>query len=466
MNNQVTLLHFSDLHFGLGHRFYNQDEEAKNMATSIIEGIDEHILQSKPIMIAVTGDFINAKDKDNVNNNFNSAFDFLNSIYHKIFNNKIDSSNIFIVPGNHDVAHEDLKNNFDNYHEFYKRIHEKNPSLVEIRKCDNPKIIIAEINSCSFVKNDPKGLRGKVTTDAINKMKDDLNVIKKNPEFNDYLKIAMLHHHIVLLPPFVKKKEGNVTTNDEIVNDTIVNDSDLIDVLNNNNFHLILHGHKHHPCQYLHDPNSYWDKKRSKIPILIVAGGSCGSKELPRNVEIPCNTFNILQINWETKGQITIKLTVKGLQIDNDKMILPHNEWYWETIKYREFRFQYQQTNKCEWKIIISDEALDTSDALIYCLRNCLLKDSDFLNTVYPDQDYKSTKLTVYDISTLKYKYIEAILDAIKDQIQKNDLLKICDIRDNYDISEKYEADIIKDVKCAKIKIENFLKKYKDGSES
>jgi len=467
MSNEITLLHFSDLHFGEGHRFNTDIIDVKNMAASINEDIERHTLQSNPIMVAITGDFINAKDKDNIIRNFDIAFDFLHSICTKTSTDEIDSQNIFIVPGNHDVIHQEPDNNFDNYYKFYEKIHGKKPNLIEIRKYENPQIIIAEINSCSFVKDDPKGLRGRVTESAIKKMQEDLEKIKINFQYNDYLKIALLHHHIVLLPPFIKKRQGKTRNNDEIINDTIMNNNHLISVLNKYNFHLILHGHKHHPCQYIHDPNSYWDKNSSKIPMLIVAAGSCGSKQLPSSGEQPCNTFNVLQINWENRGQITIKLAVKGLQIyDEEKEELPQNEWYWESIKYREFCFQYLQTNKCEWKITISNEVLNTSEALISCLKNCLLDDSIFLKTVYSEQDYRNSKPTIYNISTLKYKYIDSVLDAIKDQIQKIDLEEVCKIQDGYDISEKTEKNIINNAKLAGARIENFIRKYQNGNKS
>lgn len=464
MSNQITLFHFSDLHFGEGHRFNNEDADAPNMASLVNDSIKEYISQRQQLMmIVVTGDLINYNDQANKEYNFRQAFDFLKEICPKTDDDKIDASKVFIVPGNHDVDYMPNENNFDKYYEFYEKIHGKKPDLIELRIFNNSKVIIAEINSCSFVINDPKGYRGKVKRAAIDKLKTDLEKLKKNSQFEDYIKIALLHHHIVLLPPFIRKRQIGQNINAEIVNDTIVNDTYLIDVLNEYNFHLILHGHKHFPCQYIHDPNFYWDKNSSKIPILVIAGGSCGSTQLSDKIEIPCNTFNILQVLWKDREQITIKLTIKGLQThSDDKKIL--NKWGWETIKYREFRIQYQQTNKCEWKVSISNKALDTPDALTYCLNNCLLNDSKFLSTVYSDQNYNNKLLTVYDISTLKYKYIEAVLNTLKKELETTDLNTICQIKDCYDISEKTEQEMKNSVKSAKRIIKTFLNKYQDGN--
>ncbi|MCL2291421.1 MAG: metallophosphoesterase [Bacteroidetes bacterium] len=474
INNQITLFHFSDLHFGTGNRFQRDGSNtANNMATLLKDCMDAYIFDQEPIIVAVTGDLIVAKDKEKKDNerrkhknNFNSAFTFLQNICPKTVDGNIDPSKIFIVPGNHDVSRENSCDRFDDYNKFYEQIHNKYPSLVELRKYENPKIIIAEINSCSFVEEDPEGLRGRVEDEALSKLERELGILKSSSEFDfdDYVKIALLHHQIVLLPSFIKKRRGT-TTHDEIVNDTIVNDADLIKILNNNNFHLILHGHKHHPCQYVYDPNSYWGKNSMKTPMLIIAGGSCGSKELPEYDERPCNTFNILQMHWKVKEQITIKLTIKGLLVhDNDGVKLLYNKWNWKTINYREFRIQYQQTNKCEWKVTMSNEALDSSDSLMYCLQNCLLKDSEFLSTVYPDQNYDSTQLTIYDISTLKYKYIEAVLDVIKKDVKSFDLSSICQIKEYYDISEKSEQEINDNIEFAKKDINNFLERYQNGS--
>jgi len=461
MSSQITLLHFSDLHFGKGHRFNSDGGDAPTMSSLVNDFISQ---QQQPMMIAVTGDLINYDDQENKDKNFEQAFNFLRDICPKTGDGEIDSSKVFIVPGNHDVEYGSSDTTFEKYNEFYEKIHGKKPDLIELRVCDDPKVIIAEINSCSFVANDPKGYRGRVAKNAIEKLKKELDKQKKECQFDDYIKIALLHHHIVLLPPFIRKEDSGQDCNANIVNDTVVHDTDLISALYDYNFHLILHGHKHLPCQYVHDPISYTDKNDSKIPMLIIVGGSCGSRQLPDSIEIPCNTFNVLQIFWKEGEQITIKLTIKGIAIyGDDRQYVNVDKCCWETIKYREFRVQYQQTNKCEWKVSTSNKALDTSDALTYCLHNCLLSDSEFLSTVHPDQNYNIKELTVYHIATLKYKYIEAVLDTIEKEIGRSELNKIYKILNYYDISEILEKDLNSNIISAKQAIINFLEQYHDG---
>ena len=62
--------------------------------------------------------------------------------------------------------------------------------------------------------------------------------------------------------------------------DAVENAGYLLTQLRNFGFHLILHGHKHTPYHFSEDSYTAFRQDR-RPPILIVAGGSASSTQLP-----------------------------------------------------------------------------------------------------------------------------------------------------------------------------------------
>src|SRR5258705_2987935 len=264
--NQIQILHFSDLHFGENHICNPEPTAARagmpNLGTLIVEDLKkdfgatftdktDYAGQKEPaLIVAVSGDFTQKAE----HSEFEEASQFLTTLLSsKLLNQNIGKEDIFMIPGNHDVqfTKTSADERFQPYCSFYNKFFEKERpaqlahdplGLTQVHTFikDENKVLIAEINCCMYVEKDTvDSSRGQVAMDAIIKLRRDLNKLSfEKKDFNDYIKIAIIHHHIVLLPSFIEPGRGV---------DSVMNAGYLLEVLSEFNFHLILHGHKHYP---------------------------------------------------------------------------------------------------------------------------------------------------------------------------------------------------------------------------
>lgn len=349
---QLQIIHLSDIHFG-EHHICNPpptassngiptlaklltDDLKKEFGTSTYDVTDYSKKIDSPLIVVASGDFTQKAN----NNEFDQAFHFLNELSSKkLLNRKVGKENFFIVPGNHDVNYkgETIEERFQQYCTFYNKFYEdvrpsKQPhkanqlTQLHIKNLDGNKFVIAEINCCMYVANgtvDSK--RGQVDLEAIKNLRLKLEEFNKTtPDHNNYIKIAVMHHHIVLLPSFIESERGI---------DSIMNAGYLLELLSEHNFNMILHGHKHYPQIFNYEPVPLWSENNNKIPQVIISGGSCGSKELPNQISTnACNTYSIITIKWHPEAkQSRIKVITRGLKTKDTKPISP-DRWEWETI--------------------------------------------------------------------------------------------------------------------------------------
>lgn len=103
MNNKNTqntittsILHLSDLHF-------TRNPSMQNMRDSVLAEVKEHV-HSKPLgkkLLVITGDFHNFWTAD-----FSDSIEFINELIEAMGIER--EEDVFLVPGNHDVANDDL----------------------------------------------------------------------------------------------------------------------------------------------------------------------------------------------------------------------------------------------------------------------------------------------------------------------------------------------------------------------
>lgn len=344
-------MHLSDLHFGANHICNPEDQTGSSdgipplselIINDLSAGSDfcmERLSMNgrviTPLLLSVTGDFAQKADKAE----FDSAFSFLNEMQSKpILGNQVKLGDIYMVPGNHDVVFDkkDADSRFQPYVSFYNRTFDGHRPIISAHRAldltqihawekDGSKCLIAEINCCLYVEKDTvDSSRGQVAMDAIAKLRKLLENEMEKRDFHDRIKIALLHHHIVLLPSLIEPGRGV---------DSILNGRQLLELLNEYGFHLILHGHKHSPQLFVYDPVSLWTENEMRIPQVVISGGSCGSDELPTGSINSCNTYGVIDIKWHPKAeQARIRLTTRGLQRKGPTGPLTPDRWKWRTI--------------------------------------------------------------------------------------------------------------------------------------
>lgn len=332
-SKSAIIIHISDIHFGEKHIFNppktpggetaNEsgyptlfDSIKKDLAANNIENNDGSLY------FCLTGDFVEKPTETN----FSAAFNFINDLK-KAFN--LNSDKILIVPGNHDVDYEQNENNkrFNEYIEFYNNIYDtthKRSGISGIRiitKSNN--IIFACLNSSLFVRRGTEDSKiGRLSDEQLNNLEDELKSIN-NDEFQNSIKVALIHHHPVLIPSLTEAERGY---------DAVFNSGSLIRILKKHHFQLILHGHKHNPHSFTEDSLAAYEKQ-SREQILIVAGGSAGSSELPSNPACT-NSYNIIRIKHIPKSkQSRININTRGLvKYDTNFSPLLTHKWHWNSI--------------------------------------------------------------------------------------------------------------------------------------
>ena len=251
VTRQINILHISDIHFGDTHRFKipnsadgdsPTDEGYPSLLDSLVEDL-RNISKDCPLIVCLTGDFV---DKGNIKE-FSQAEAFIKGLVESPLLEEVKIENVFIVPGNHDVNYteDDLGIRFQQYIEFYNRLYGTSIKRDEPQKCqmvfDHSKdkgFIVACLNSSTYVKKGTQDeKRGRIGMADLDSLTNELERIPKE-NLNSSIKIALIHHHPVLIPSLAEPNRGY---------DAVHNSDQLISILKQFRFHIILHGHKHNP---------------------------------------------------------------------------------------------------------------------------------------------------------------------------------------------------------------------------
>jgi hypothetical protein len=240
---------------------------------------------------------------------------------------------VALVPGNHDLIFDkqDPVERWAFYCAFERRFRARDVQpdaaheLSRIVDRSAEGLVIAEINSCFDVrKGSPDAIRGQVDEAVIARLRRELEAIPGS--LNDSLKVALIHHHPVVLPALAESGRGY---------DAIVNSTMLLELLRDFGFHLVLHGHKHFPHTFSYDTQCAWTADPAQ-GVLVVSGGSAGAahEALPGKMGA-VNTYNAISLRWNPAAKHgRIRVMTRGLQTTDPKnRPMPAPNWHWRTLK-------------------------------------------------------------------------------------------------------------------------------------
>jgi 3',5'-cyclic AMP phosphodiesterase CpdA len=238
---------------------------------------------------------------------------------------------VFFCPGNHDLAwnSEDDNIRWDQYASFLTRLTGKIHRAREaalfggVQVCHAAKTVVLSLNSeMKVLAADGDKSRGDLHPMQLAWARKQLEELAGDLR-REYIKVAMVHHHPVLLPSSAEAGRGY---------DAITGANQLLPMLHEHGFQVVLHGHKHYPHTFREDVRNGF-KQTSDHSLFIVAGGTCGSPELP-NPRIATQCYNRIRIHWCAKeGTTRVQVVTRGLVTlkSNGEDLMP-DQWYWKTL--------------------------------------------------------------------------------------------------------------------------------------
>jgi 3',5'-cyclic AMP phosphodiesterase CpdA len=335
---QIVIVHLSDIHFGSTHTFNPPTSAAGDVPPernypTLLEKLREDLDQPDPgvpVIIAITGDMAQTGSYAELS----QAEDFIRGLTGAPLLGAIkDLRDVYLVPGNHDVLFdkEDMGERWQQWVELHNRLRETRVdrsepwALDEVHdRVDEMGVIVATLNSATNVrKGKPAQDRGFVDQQQIATLQQRLEAIP--PERRESaIRLALIHHHPVLLPALTEPGRGD---------DAVHNAARLLTVLRRFGFHMVLHGHKHNPYVFTEDAVSAY-RKGQPHPIVIAAGGSVGSTELPTSPQCG-NCYNQIVVKWDPDADHSrVRTVTRGLhQIDDEGNDLLPWDWYWGTLR-------------------------------------------------------------------------------------------------------------------------------------
>lgn len=346
---QARIIHISDTHFGPGHRFQGRVTPdgsttsrigIPSLGDSILADLDGPAFTGKewrqqlspyPLLVAITGDLTQGGQEDELAEaeRFIRAFDG-----RAVLDTRLALSDVAFVPGNHDLIWDAPTpvQRWALYCEFDRRLRGSATSAGESRALTRVtcrperRMIVAEINSAFYVEKGKIGtFRGEVDDATLSKLRRELEEIPEAQRAAS-LKVALVHHHPVVLPGLAEAKRGY---------DGIANATMLLSLLRKYGFHLVLHGHKHTPHTFSFDADSAW-RTEPEHQLFVAAGGSAGVEpsELPVADPGATNTYNAILLKWNHRLRHgRVRVVTRGLvSHDADRQPLEGQAWHWTTL--------------------------------------------------------------------------------------------------------------------------------------
>jgi len=298
----ANILHLSDIHFGddFGFPLTSSMKSGSNLIDTIKKYFDfENKVEIG--LVVVSGDITS---RANMGVLQGPGSEFLKKLCGVI---KINSNQVIIVPGNHDIPLRDA--NFHDYNhensfklflkEFYGEPKEINGYEKFITK-DGLKIDILRINSARL-RNKAESNFGYVGWD------DYRYLIEENKSDDDAIKIAVLHHHLIPVP-----NEEPIDSEYPYGSISVTLDAGkVIEGLHHYNFNIVLHGHQHIPGLNKISRGLFNGNSINLDKVLFMSGaGSSGAKVERLTGQLRDNSFSIIALTRDS-------LKIESVQYNN-----------------------------------------------------------------------------------------------------------------------------------------------------
>ena len=324
--DMFSILHLSDLHFGRAHRFqpkmiksgpppvfqpFGSVARLGDLVAADLERISAdpqlppalRALASRIDLVVISGDIANSGGRDKSfplrdggpTDEYEQAAEFVDRLLHAVNALRqrerlppLNPSERFVaVPGNHDVKWDEPAESSDRFlgfAKFWRKVTGSrayfdcpaNEIMVRtVIELDGTTLAVVGFNSCT-VTAEPSQLReiGMVEDAQLGFCERFLQGLAHHPD----RKIAVFHHHPIYIPALAAGIENY---------DAMLQAGKLLSYLQQRDFDLVLHGHKHYPMAWVHNMIPYeapvhgsWSE-----PIIVSSGSlSADGDHLPSSV--------------------------------------------------------------------------------------------------------------------------------------------------------------------------------------
>jgi 3',5'-cyclic AMP phosphodiesterase CpdA len=338
LTRQIHIVHLSDIHFGDRHTF-NPELPASGGAVAVpghptvLQKLLEDLREPDPgcpVIVCITGDVATKASGEE----FARTEEFVRGLAEAAVYGKVRGlESIFLVAGNHDVVFtgETERERCARWFDFTNRLLSRSEALGHPRDADEVRDLIDEIgvvvvciNSSMYVQQrTPDEVRGRIDHSQLDFIESQLERIEGD-RLDSAIRVALIHHHPVLIPDLAEAGRGY---------DAVHDSGRLLSLLRKYGFHLVLHGHKHNAYTFTEDSRSAF-RTDDHQPILIAAGGSLSSRELPPGKDA-CNCYNRITVKWHPAArQARLRVETRGLaQYDQHGVPLLPARWRWRTLR-------------------------------------------------------------------------------------------------------------------------------------
>ncbi len=391
---QVKILIISDLHVGesaRGDDFCTEGStsniNSKNYIDDFRSFVEENSIQATHMLIA--GDITNRagyKEFELASKRIKDIADILD----------ISTTNIYFVPGNHDSHWQEeetaqkeglpqdkiVEKKFWNImeHDFFKKLHD-NASFKSYYKSPytsiwfSDELIAVGINSSVFDTFDKRPHHGEIKVEHLKEVSSKLSELDDSER---RVRVLFTHHH---------PKNYSDTTFEDPDFSQMKNSEDFLQFAVENDFDLLIHGHKHIPRFDIHsDINN--------VPVVTLCAGSFSAslKEYHNGV---ANFFHVIEIDkiCENEDNVCGKikswsyfLNKKWIKSDVERDSISHEEYFGSFMNRKKLKRElertvlelFQKSDSIKW------ESLSSSlSGLEYCNRRILLNLLNELSVIH-----------------------------------------------------------------------------------
>jgi hypothetical protein len=316
-NGKSTLLHLSDLHFGLDYDFLpagvtpNFGEQKRTLTKCIVEDLKRQGLENDIASVLITGDFTTRGDwSDDTRHQILDEFNLLCSEL------KIGHAQILAIPGNHDVVRypsaagvspqvlavrAQTRSEHETHYRLFQQELTKRDALeplnhnraLALKEVD---LTVSLLNSCSVAATEWTEY-GFVGTDGLEVIQQAGSRKLRKPTF----RLMALHHHLIPVSKVETPSSSGVSLT--------LNAVELLDAAQAANIAIVLHGHQHlaRVASYRHFELGGGGAS-GKDAITIVSGGSSGASRRPVSER---NSYSTLRFSADQ-----VHLTIRELRAD------------------------------------------------------------------------------------------------------------------------------------------------------